>query len=137
MLLVDDHQPEVAEHDVFLDERVGPHQQRLTPVGHRLEDLAARASGGAPDQQARGHVVLREHGGEGGLVLAGENLRRGHHGGLEAGAVRHQRCHRSDHCLAAADVALEEAVHRAAARHVGEHLVGGDALALGEPEWQR
>ena len=51
--------------------------------------------------------------------------------------VGHQRGHRRHHGLAAADVALEQPVHRAGAGHVGEDLVGRDALPLGELEGQR
>ena len=134
VLLVDHHQPEVVEHDVVLDERVGAHHQGILAGRQPLEDLPPGPGPGAAQQQARRQAVGGEQRLQGHIVLAGQDLRRGHDHALEAGAAGHQRRHGGHRRLAAAHVALEQAVHRPGLGEIGEHLVGGLALAVGQAE---
>jgi hypothetical protein len=74
---------------------------------------------------------------EGCVVLSGQDLGRRHHRGLVSGVVSHQRRHRRDHRFPAADVALQQPVHRPVSGEVGEDLVSRDALAVRESKGQR
>ncbi len=94
----------------------------------RRARLPCRPAGGAGEGRGRRGVVKRR------VVLAGEDLGGRHDGGPAAGAMRHQRRQGGHHRLAAADVALEQPVQRPRVGEVGEDLVGGDALAVGEAE---
>ncbi len=55
-------------------------------------------------------------------MLLGEDFGRRHERGLVAGLDRLQRGERGDDRLAAADVALQQALHRLAAREVAADL---------------
>ena len=57
------------------------------------------------------------------MVLSREDLGWRHHRRLKAGVVGHERCEGGDHGLAAADVTLEQTVHRPGGGKVGEDLV--------------
>ena len=136
MLLVDHDEAEVDHGDVVLDQRVRPDNQRVVASREPGEDLPARRRGRAAHQQSRWEAVRGEEPVEGRMVLAGEDLGRSHDRRLEPGAVGHERCQRGDHGLAAADVSLKEPVHRTRRGEIGEDLVPGDALTVGERERQ-
>ena len=137
MLLVDDDEAEVDHRDVVLDERVGPDDERVVAAREAREDLAPRGRRGAADQQPRREAVRAEELVESRVVLPRQDLGGRHHRRLKAGVVGHERGERRDHRLAAADVTLEQPVHRARGGEVGEDLVRGDALTVGELERQR
>ena len=61
-------------------------------------------------------------------VLLGQQLGRRHDGGLQLVLHREQRGEQRDDRLAAADVALQQAVHAAVAAHVGHDLARGAGL---------
>ncbi len=94
------------------------------------------ASRRAAHEQARRQPVLAEQCLEGRVMLAGKDLGRRHHRGLKAGVVRHQRRECRDNGLPAPDVALEQTIHRSWRREVGEDLVRGHTLTVGELERQ-
>ena len=65
-------------------------------------------------------------------MLLREELRRRHEGRLLTVGHRQQHGEQGDDGLAAADVALNEAVHREGAAHVGKNLVQHALLGGGE-----
>ena len=69
-------------------------------------------------------------------MLLGEELGRGHEGGLRAGSRRDPRGERGDDGLARTDVALEQARHRDAPRQIPADLLQGPALRVREREGQ-
>ncbi len=138
MLLVDDHEAEVAERDVVLDERVRPDQQAARGRWPWPRGSRARARAGVLPTSSRG------------AMSCGASM-----------AVRVAWCWRARISVGAitavwnpARWAISAAIAAITvlplptspwssrfieplAGHVGEHLVGGDALTLGEPERQR
>ena len=70
-------------------------------------------------------------------VLLGQQLRRRHDGRLVSVLHRQQRREQRHDRLAAADVALKQAVHLPVARHVGDDLAYRSRLGVREREWQR
>ena len=61
---------------------------------------------------------IDEHLADGGVVLAGEDFRRGHHAGLEAVVHREQHRHQRHEGLAAAHVTLENPIHGFVILHI-------------------
>ena len=72
-----------------------------------------------------------------GEVLLGQDLGGCHQRALPAGLDGHAGGQRGHHGLAAAHVALQQAVHGLLARQVAGDLLGHAALGLGELEGQR
>ena len=70
------------------------------------------------------------------MVLLREQLRRRHHGHLQAVLHRDERGQQGHDGLARADVALEQAVHGPLARQVAHDLLERPPLIAGEPERQ-
>ena len=77
-----------------------------------------------------------EQGGQILVVLAGQDLRGSHQCRLPAVPGGEPDAGRGHHGLAAAHVALTQAVHDAAGGHVGDGLLHGAALGAGEGEGQ-
>ena len=75
------------------------------------ERLAAFAGLRGAGEDRRRHLRSREHPADRCEVLAGENLRGSHHAGLESVVHGQQHRHQRHEGLAAAHVALQEAVH--------------------------
>ncbi len=134
VLLVDHHEAQVAELHLVLDQGVGADQQlyfaRGDPLQRRPALLRLRRAGqdGHPDRQSV------EHAGDGGEVLAGQNLRGCHHAGLEAVVDGQQHRHQRHHRLAAAHVALQQPVHLAARHGVAPDLADHPFLGAREGE---
>ncbi|MNZ79083.1 hypothetical protein D3C78_976770 [compost metagenome] len=111
MLLVDDHQRQVAELHLVLEQRVGAdHHGRAGGDAFQCADagLALELAGQPGDLDAQRLQPLAE----GEEVLLGEDLGGRHQRHLVAGLQRLQRGQRGDHGLAGADVALHQAQHR-------------------------
>ena len=125
MLLVDDRETEAVELDTLLDEdaaagrggdRAGQ-QDHIETVTEQLPRLHRGAVCERLEQLLHGRVVL-----------LGENFRRCHERGLRSRCVGDQ-CGRDRHDrLAAADLPLQQPVHRPAARHVRRDLLDDAAL---------
>ncbi|GMA88783.1 hypothetical protein GCM10025868_40330 [Angustibacter aerolatus] len=140
VLLVDDHEAEVGELHVLLQQGVrADHDARL--AGRRLQQAPASDGGGlgAGEQPDAGADVaaaeharfgqVAEHRGDRAVVLHGEHLGGGQQRGLPAGVDdREHRAQRHER-LARPDLALQEPVHRSALRQVGGHLLAHLALA--------
>ena len=112
VLLVDDHQAQLRELHRVLDQRVGAdHQLRLARFDQRgggqlvLFLQAAGQPGDLDAERLHPRGDLAE-------VLVGQDFGRRHQRGLVAAVDRLRRGQRRDHGLAAADVALQQALHR-------------------------
>ncbi len=108
--------------------------EALASRGELGERLAARARRHAPGEQQglepeRGepaHEILR--------VLLGEEFRRRHQRGLEAGLDRVRGRERGDDRLAGADVALHQPHHGVRHREVRAHFAEDALLRAGQRE---
>ena len=111
VLFVDDDQPQVGEAHAVLDQGVRADEDRHLARGDTLERGAALGRLRGAGQYGHAHRHPVKHPRDRGEVLAGEDLRGGHHAGLEA--VVHGQQHRQQRHegLAAAHVALQQAVH--------------------------
>ena len=117
VLLVDDGEAEVVEGHVGLEEGVGADQDRGVAVGERARACAARSAPlSRPVSRSRRTPAASASGRERVVVLAGEDLGRGHQRRLAAGLDGGEHGEERDQGLAGADVALEQAVHPAGAR---------------------
>src|SRR5690606_37407070 len=128
LLLVDDEEAEILESDVGLEERVGPDHDVDLALGGAQEDVALLLRRAEPRERLDADRVLGESLPERVQVLLDQDRGRREDGDLlpvldrlEGGADR-------DLGLAVADVAAEEAVHRAARLHVALDVGGGLAL---------
>ncbi len=145
VLFVDHDQAEVVELHLVLDERVrADHDAGLS--GDQVEQgLAARGHPhGTGEQHDLGALVgaaehpsfgeLAHHLGDGAVVLLGEHLGGGQHGGLPAAVDDGEHGPQRHHRLPTADLALQEAVHGVFGGQVVEDLLRDGLLALGEGE---
>ena len=111
VLLVDDHETEAGEDHIVLDDRVGADQDIDAAVPEprvylpALPGLSAAREQGDTDGRA-GEVPL-----EIAHVLYCEHLRGSHDTGLIAVVHRDEGREQRHHCLAAAHIPLQEAVH--------------------------
>ena len=132
VLLVDHHEPQGAEADPFLDERVRADDQRgvaiRDPGPGRLPAGAGHGAHQQRDVQPQLADALR--------VLFGEDLGGGHHGGLVPSFDGQQHGEEGDQGLPGAHIALEHAAHAARGRHVGVDLAQCGDLAARQLERQ-
>ena len=118
LLLVDDHQAEVLRLHVHRQQAVGADQDVQAPVAVAPEHLARLGGRAEAVDHVHGHGQVAEALAEGGQVLLGEDRGgRQHQHLLAAGRRLEGRAH-GDLGLAEADVAADQAVHRAGALHV-------------------
>jgi len=156
VLLVDDHEAEVAERRRPADQGLRADHDPGPSRGDPLQHLFAPPRGLAADEQLDLDAAPGEEFFQRRQMLAGEQFRRRHDRRLMAfrpaigpddrlrrrpfGGTFHRRGHggqqRVDRHrgLAAADVPLEQPVHRLAAAHVGGDLGAHPALGGGELE---
>ena len=134
VLLVDHHEPQVGElHPVF-DQGVRADQDVHLARGDPFERQPALPGlrGAGEDGDLHPHAV--EHTRDGGEMLAGEDLGGRHHAGLVAVVHGQQHRHQRHEGLAAADVALQQAVHLVARDGVLPDLPDDPFLRSGERE---
>ena len=123
MLLVDDDQPELAERDVILHERVRADDQVERAAGELRLRLAA-----LPRRRARRSAAPRGSATTPAAanvdeVLLRQDLGRRHERDLEAVLHRDERRQQRDDRLARTDVALQQPVHRLRPLHVVDDLL--------------
>src|SRR6267378_366468 len=112
MLLVNGDEAEAGEFDVVFDERVGTDDELRLAGANAIEDDGFLRSFQAADEQLDAIAGFGEDAPRGKKVLHGENFRWSHERGLRTVFDGdHRRLQRNDG-LAAADVALEETIHR-------------------------
>jgi hypothetical protein len=147
VLLVDDHEPEVEELDVFLEQRVRA-DDNPGVAGEDVDQLAApcgdalrageqgHPGGGLRAAKLATEPKRSEQLGYRPVMLLREHLGRGEQRGLPA--CVHDRQHRPqrDHRLARPDLALKQAVHRVRPGEFSHDLLGDRLLSLGEGERQ-
>ncbi len=108
VLLVDDGERQIAEHDVLLEHRVGADEDMNVSERQPLENVAALRpafpAGENGDIDAGGRRQ-RRHGVE---MLACQQFGRRHQGGLPAGFDHGRRRQKRHHRLAGADIALQQ-----------------------------
>ncbi len=122
VLFVDDGKAERLVNHRFLDKRMRPHDDSYTAVGKPLKQRPALLLRGAAGEDG----TLHPRGGKiflnVGIVLTGKHFRRSHYAGLIAVAHSDEAAEHRHHGLAGANVALQQAVHLAAARQVFAYL---------------
>jgi hypothetical protein len=136
MLLVDDRESELAERDVFLDERVRADRHVHRSTRELGEQLAALLRGRRAGEQRDPEPCLLEQPPDVEVVLLGEDFRRRHEGHLQAVLHRDERRHQGDDRLPGPDVPLQQAVHRLRPLHVGDDLPDDRLLISGQLERQ-
>ena len=129
MLLVDDGEREIVECDVVLKQRVGADQEIDLAVREPRENvvalLAALAAGQDGDAEAGGFGERCD----GVEMLAGEDFGRRHQRGLPAGFDHGRGGQQRDHCLARADIALQQPQHALRLAEIGDDVVDRRAAA--------
>jgi hypothetical protein len=136
VLLIDDHQAQLAKSHIALDQSVRAHQQVNVAVCDRAQQTPALPARHPADQQSRSHPALRQVLFKTIVRLAGENLRRQQHGHLGPVGNRRERRVDRNRSLAAADVTLEQAGHRLVTRQIVHDLTHGTVLGRGQRERQ-
>jgi hypothetical protein len=137
VLFVHDHEPEPPEPDRGLDEGVGAHEDVELARRERFEERLPGAPARFPGQEAEAHAGLVDPGRETRRVLLREDFRRRHERALHP-VLRGQEQRQPRHDrLAAADIPLEEAGHRASGRQVGADLPQGALLRVRQRKRQR
>ncbi len=137
VLLVDDRQPEAIEVHALLEEGVRADRERGLPVRELLERRRARPRALAAEERLDAQPKRQQQRRQLAGVLPRKQLGGCHQRRLHAVLRREQHRRRSDQRLAAADVALQQAVHRHVAAHVGPDLEDDLALRAGQRERQR
>ena len=146
VLLVDDDGAQRLEADVVGQQGVSAHHDVHSPVEQGAHDALALAALDAAGQESHdqfslaaqhrrvAHLQTRQVGAQGGGVLLGQDLGRGHEGALAAPVDGHQQGRERDHRLARTHVALQEPVHGQRRRHVGADVAEHAALRPGQRE---
>ena len=134
VLLVDDHQRELREAQLVLEQGVRADRDPLVAAGERGLGLAPRLRRQPAGDEARRDAERREPAREILGVLLGEQLGRRHQRRLAACLDDIGGGHCRDDGLARADVALHEAQHRVRQREVAAHFLDHAPLRAGEPE---
>ena len=130
VLLVDDGKRHPLEDDRLLDQRMGADQEVDLSGRHRLAHLLLGARRQRAGEPAHPYRLRGQPGNQLVAMLLRQDLRRRHQRSLVARADGLHRGKRRDDRLAAADVALQQPVHRLRAGEVGADL-RPDALLRG------
>ncbi len=134
VLLVDDHEAEIAEHDILLEDRMRADENVDASLFQRVDDLRALAAALAPGEERDAQARRSAEVADGLEMLARQELGRRHQRRLRArfhGGGHGQQRH---HGLAAADIALEQAKHAVGAFKVGIDLGQRASLRAGQLE---
>ena len=134
VLLVDDGQAQVLEHHLALDQRVGAHHDLHGPIGQTcvyllsLRDLGGTCQKGEVDVHVFQLFLKR------GKMLCGQDFSGRHQAGLETVVQGQEHHHKGDDGLAAAHIALQQAVHLMARAQVFPDFL--DDPLLGVSQWK-
>ena len=128
MLLVDDHQAEVAELHARLQQPVRAHDDVDLACGQPVQHGPRLGIAAEPRQHLDLHGPVGEAVGERLVVLLGQQRRRHQHGHLAPAVHRHERGTQRDLGLAEADVAADDPVHRLRRAQVGHDLLDRGGL---------
>jgi hypothetical protein len=136
VLLVDDGQAQAMEFDVVLDQRLRAHDQLHATVGGGRRRRAARLGGEAAAQPGYVHAQRLEPRHQLAEVLLGQDFGRRHQRDLRAAGDGLRRGDGRHHGLAAAHVALQQAMHGVRFGQVGGYLFDHSLLRAGQFERQ-
>jgi hypothetical protein len=134
MLFVDDHQPQAGKSHVLLQKRVGADHHVDLPRGDVCQGRFALFLRQAAHEQHVPHTARLEQAGERIGMLAGKNFRGCHQGRLVTAGHTSEHGVHGYYGLAAADVALQQPIHRRFAGHVAGHFTNRGPLTGGEFE---
>ena len=137
VLLVDHGEAQPREGDVVLHQSVGADHDVQRAAREPFQRRAALGRLVAPRHQRDGQARGLGERPDGGEMLARENLRRRHQGGLSSGLDHMGHRQQGDDGLAGADVALQQPQHALVAFEIGGNLRDGFGLVAGEGEGQR
>ena len=127
MLLVDDGERQIVERDIVLKQRVGADDEVDVAGSERGQDILALTATLAPGENSEPDTGGSGKPRNGGMMLACQDLRRRHQGGLPA-RLDHGGCsEQRDDGLAGADIAMQQSQHALRLRQVGDD-VGDRAL---------
>ena len=131
MFFVDDHQAEILELHVFLQQPVGSDNNIDNAFGGLLQYLRDLFRRQKPADHFDAHRVIAKAMAKGLQMLLRQDRRRRQHGHLLS-AFDGEKCraHR-DFGLAVTDVAADQAIHRFSALHAREGLIDGPLLIGG------
>src|SRR5882724_9708676 len=130
VLLVNGDEAEAGEGDVVFDERMGADDELGFAGADALEDGGFFGGFQAADEEVDAIASFGEDAARGKKMLDGKNFGGGHEGRLSAVFDGDNRGLQRDDGFAAADVTLEEAVHRGGLFEVGGDF-GEDAFLRG------
>ena len=132
VLLVGDDEREPVEFHALAQQRVRA-DGKLDPAAFQpLERFAPRLLAHAAGDEREADAAGREQRGERFKMLGRQNLGRRHQRGLQAVPNHIVAQRRGDGRLAAADVALNQPVHRVRALHVAHRVADGALLRAGQ-----
>ena len=136
MLLVDYRERQRLEDDVLLDQRLRADHEIDVAAFDRRQQVTARRGGHPPRQQRDAIRPAIEGLDDRPVVLLGQDLGRRHERDLVVVLHRDDRRQERHDRLAGADIALQQALHRPAALHVGDDLGKRVALSFSQLERQ-
>ena len=136
VLFIDDDQPQSGELHLLLENGMGADDQTGTAALHQLQCRLALPAGLAAGQPGQRDAQRLQPVMEFAVMLLGQDLGRRHHRHLPAVFDRLQRGHGGDDGLAAADIALQQALHRMRLGQVLRDLQRRTLLGIGQPEAQ-
>ena len=125
MLFVDHRKTQTLESDLVIDQGMGPDNKVDLAILDLLVKFILLGLLDAADKKRDLHVFkcsVFDHRLDILVMLARENLRRGHDAGLMAVLKSHDTTEERDERLARPDVALQETKHRGLPFHVGSDL---------------
>ncbi len=135
VLLVDHHQSQPGELHFRFDQGLRAQEQLQAAVGRAGQDVRPLARRRAAGEDGHLNLAGAEQFFQRAGVLPHQQLSRSHDRGLmPLGHGQQHRVH-GHHGLAAADVSLQEPIHRLAPRHVGRNF--GDHLVLAGRQLER
>ena len=136
VLLVDDGEAKIMELHRVLDEGMGAYQYLQLTVHQCLVDGSALAFACRARQEGDLHANGIGHRFDGFQMLSCQDLGGCHNAGLITVIQCDESGHKGDNRLAAAHIALQQAVHLLAATHVTAHLADNTFLRPGKRKLQ-
>lgn len=134
VLLIDDHQAQVGELDVFLDQGLRADREVDLAAGQVLEERALALALGAVGEELDGDAGAFEQPGEGEVMLLGQDFGGGQERALELVGDADEHGIDRDDGFARSHIPLEKARHRALGLKIAENVIDGSLLCAGELE---
>mgnify|MGYP003295124105 CR=1 FL=1 len=132
MLLVDDHIAKVGKLHLVLDKGVCTDEDVYIARGDALNRGATLTRLGGTREYRHTNAYALRKARHRGVVLARKNLGRCHNTRLKAIIDSQEHRHKRHHSLAAANVALQQAIHLASRQHIATNLLDYALLCRGQ-----